>query len=477
MLIAAALTAAVCGCASRARQVNEGDLESAIQAASETPSANSWQLSNGLLVYYMKDAELPLVSGLLLMKGGKLWDEQGAVVAALGDQMRQGGAGEFGAEKLDQELDRLSAAISSGFGQEAGRVSFSCLKQDLHKVFPRFADVIQRPRFEADRLELWKIQALDGIRRRIDDPDTVAGSAFGQLIYGDRGYGRVPVSSDVVKISRLELLKAHRHLVRPNQAVLALSGDIEQEEVRALIERYLGGWERRASDLEAPFTEFRSAPPGIYFIEQELAQATIIAGSQGVVWRTPDFAAIDAFNNIFGSGSFGSRLMQTVRTKLGLAYGVYGVIAPNMYRGKNIIGFQTKAASAGEALYAGLSELNKMQTEAPSNYELIETKQALLNSYIFGVDHPSQIVERAAQYKLLGFPDSHDQEYLNKVRDLTPEEIKQVAASRWDITQLIIVVVGNEEAYQSLSQVIQQEGSPLKGMSIRKARFTEKLEL
>jgi zinc protease len=441
------------------------------------PIPERWTLPNGLQVVYLKDDELPVVRGSLLMRGGSLWAGQypPGTTSAMGDLMRGGGSGIYSADVLDKELEKLAASVSSSFSKEFGAVSFSCLASDVKRVFRIFSDVVRKPHFEEHKLALWKGQALEGIRRRVEDPTTVASVAFTELVYGNSPYGTITLSKDIRRIGRAELVRLHNHLVRPDEALLVITGAIEREAVVELVENRFKDWGARGKTLpEAPELG-EQAPAGIYFIELPFKQASVEMGHQGVARFTEDYPAIDVFNEAFGSGGFGSRLMQRVRTELGLSYGIYGAISPGIVRGVNYVFLQTKGASVGPAIRESVKVLNVLQNQPLSAKELLEKKSAIEQSYVFNFSSSDAIAGRLARQELLRYPATYDETYLQLIADVDSDAVQSVAKGRWRVDELVTVVVGDEAARVSLEQETKVEDSPLFGINIIKLGFIESI--
>lgn len=441
------------------------------------PVPERWSLSNGLQIIYLKDDELPVVRGSLLLKGGALWAEQypPGTTSAMGELMRSGGAGRYGSDALDRELEKLAASVSSSFSKEFGVVSFSCLTSDIDRVIPIFAGVVRSPHFEPQKLALWKSQSLEGIRRRIEDPTTVASVAFTELVYGDSAYGKITRSTDISRINRQNISQLYRYLVRPDEAILVVTGAVEKEEVARLIQEEFGSWTARGSKLPPAPPIKEPASPGIYFIELPFKQASVEIGHQGVRRFTEDYPAIDVFNEAFGSGGFGSRLMQRVRTELGLSYGIYGAIAPGVVRGINYLFLQTKGESVGPAIRESIEVLKNLQSQPLSARELSEKKSAIQQSYVFNFSSSDAIAARGAQQELLRYPAQYDETYLPAIEAVSAEDVMRVAKERWQIDEFLIVVVGDARARASLEQEVRREGSPIYGGAIMERRFDESI--
>lgn len=436
-----------------------------------------WQLANGLKVVYLKDDELPLVRGRLFIRGGSLWGPESPVgiVGAMGEQMRQGGAGQLSADQLDQALEELAASVGSSFSGEFGGAAFSCLGSDIDRVFKIFSDVVLRPRFEGDRLSLWKGQALEAIRRRSEDPSTVASIAFAQILYGNTPYGRVEVERDIAAISRDQMFSLHQKFVRPDGAILVVTGRIDRPAVEKLVEEHFGAWEPRGSALPPAPPITIDPKPGVYFITLPFSQASVQMGQLGVPRLTPDYPAIDIFNEVFGSSGFGSRLMQRVRTELGLTYGVSGGIAPAVVKGVNYMFLQTKAESVAAAMEASMGVLAGMQAQPPTDEEMGEKKTAVRNSYVLNFDSIDEIAVRNARLKLLEYPSDYDQTYLEKIGGVSKNAVQEVAQKRWDPSTFVFVVVGNDAAYASLQKAMAERTSALHRFDLVKMRFESAL--
>lgn len=449
-------------------------------AAPFTPvSPEEWRLDNGLTVLFMPDDELPLVRGTLYLKGGSLNEppERFGSLEAMGRQMRQGGAGQLSADQLDLELEKLAASIDADYSAEFGTVSFLTLTPDFDRVFSLFKDVVRAPRFEQDRLELWKGQALEAIRRRTDDAGTVAGIAFGELLFGDTRYGRVILDEDIAHIDRRVFRELHDEFVRPDQAILAITGKIDRKRLALAVERAFAGWQPRGRPLPPQATIEFAPRPAIYFVSLPFNQSTVYLGEQGPVRLSPDYIAIEGFNGVFGSGDFGSRLVRRVRTELGLAYSIFGGILAAPIKGRNMIALQTKADTTGVAIRESITALQAMQREPVDDSELSEAKKGIENSYIFKIDTPDDAVRRVALLRLLGYPEDYDRTFIPRIRALSAEDVRAVAERHWHPQHFVIVVVGNENAYNSLQNLMLDPPDVLKNFQIKKVGFKQHLVL
>ena len=437
-----------------------------------------WKLPNGLKVIYMEDKELPLVQGALYIPRGTLWerDGDGQVVAAMGYMLRQGGTKTLKPDDLDFRLEKLAASIDSGYSSEFGSVGFSCLSSDFEEVFSIFSDILLNPNFAQSRLDLWKGQMLESIRRRTDDPGTVASISFKSLVFGDSPFGRSSTSKDIKSIKRSDLFKAYNEFIVPDGSYLAIVGNVDKDLLDTTVKKYLSVWQGSPSSLDREPAFSYSPEKGIYFIDQPLEQATIYIGQQGPARLPPDYVAIEAFNSIFGAGDFGARLFRTIRTEKGLAYALYGASIHSFLVGQNIIVIKTKSESTGQAIIESLKILQGMQQKEVEHEELELAKQAIRSSFIFKIDTPEAALKRYVMLKLLDYPEDYDQTYMDKVDSLNLKDIKNAANRYWDLNDLVIVVVGDKRSYNALKDNLDAKQQFLDKLHLKRCSFVERLE-
>ncbi|HEU4501899.1 MAG TPA: insulinase family protein, partial [Nitrospira sp.] len=135
---------------------------------------------NGLVVYLLEDHELPLITiGALLRTGGWLDPPDKVGLAALtGTVMRTGGSGGLSAAEVEDELAQFAGRMSIAIGRHSGSATLDVLKKDLKRGLQLFAGALRTPAFDPAHVELAKLQAIERIRRREDEPESIASREF-----------------------------------------------------------------------------------------------------------------------------------------------------------------------------------------------------------------------------------------------------------------------------------------------------------
>ncbi len=405
--------------------------------------------SGEVKVLYIQDEENPLVQATLYIPGGSLWEQKPGVTELMGALLATGGVKGLSPQEFERRQKELAADISSAFGEEYGTISFSCLADDFKEVYPLFISVVTNPTFDPDRFELLKRQSLDAIRRRKDKPDSIAKITFNSVLYKDSIYGRSLSSKDLENIVIDDLWNSYTGLISKDDALMVVTGNLDTDELREFLDQLESQW-TNVKPKHLPIPPVSEPKDGIYFVQVDSKQASVFVGEFSLPRGHEDRFKVEVLNSILGFGGFGSRLMQSIRAKAGLAYSVYGGTIPGLTVGTNIIGFQTKNESVGEALKLAFMEVNRLKSEPVDQVELKRNQDSLINSFVFKFETPETTLARKAAQNMLRVPESFDSMYAKLVPQVTSEDVLEMANKWWSPESSVIVVVGNDSALSSI---------------------------
>jgi zinc protease len=409
-------------------------------------------LGNGMVVYLLEDHELPLITMTATMRTGSWLDpaDKVGLAALTGLVMRTGGGGGFSAEDVDEELEQFAGEIGLGIGRQSGFASLDVLSKDLKRGLQIFTALVRTPAFDPARLELAKLQAIEGIRRRQDNPGSVASREFVKMLYGaDHPTARESTIDSIGRITRDDLIAFHRDTIHPNGMILGVTGDFKKEEMLASLREMFGDWKKgTVPELKiADVPESDAAKPAVRFIDKDTTQTHLRVGHLSIKENDPDYVPLAIANDILGGSSFRSRIFNDVRTQRGLAYSVGSRLNTGVHdQGVWLVRAETKLASTQEVIGRFLTNIERMRAELVSDAELAEAKEAYVNSFIFSFSSPSAIVSRLIELEYDGLPKDFLQQLRDKVVKLTKEEILAAAKKHLHPDRLKIVAVGSGKA-------------------------------
>ncbi|MBE9137273.1 insulinase family protein [Nodosilinea sp. LEGE 07088] len=416
------------------------------------PDYERYELANGLVVYLMEDHELPLVSGSATFRTGSRFEpaSQVGLASVTGDAMRLGGTTTVSPDELNQALEQRAASVETSIDIDSGTASFSALTEDLASVFALFADVVERPAFAPDKIDFLKNQYAGSIARRNDDPDDITSREFRKLVYGaDSPYARVIEYATVKTIDQTSVREFYRASVRPDRTILGIVGDFDREQMKALIEQHFGSWQASGNPLDVTtLPEVTQAKTGVFNVEQpQLTQSYIQIGHLGGQLNSPDHAPLSVLNEVLNG--FSGRLFNEIRSRQGLAYVVYAYWAPRYdFPGMFIGGGQTRSDATVPMIESVKGEIQRVRSAPISEAELNQAKDAVLNSFVFNFQRPSQSLERLIRYEYYGYPQDFVFQFQAAVEQTTAAEVLTAAQENIDPDQLVILVVGNSKAIE-----------------------------
>lgn len=408
-------------------------------------------LSNGLVVYLLEDHNLPLVNGAAFVKTGSLYDPEGKVSLAslTADLMRSGGSAGRTADKIDERLETLAASVEVSAADLYTTASFSALSENVAEVLDIFAGVLEKPEFAPDRIQLAKGAALEGIRRQNDDPVGIAVREFYKRLAQGHPAGYVPTAETVNAVSKADMVKFHGRYFKPNETVLAVSGNFKRAEMLAALEQSLGGWQ--AAPVAYPkLPPYNPDPaPQLYFAQKAVGQSIVIMGHPSVYAYTPGYNALDVANAVLGGGGFSSRLFTEIRTKRGLAYSTGSQIGQGFtYPGTFLAFAITRTDATGQVITLLKQQMKEMAAKPVSKAELAVQKSNILNGAVFRFTSPDAIVQRTARaVEILGLPANYFERYIQDVRAMTPAKVQAVARKDFRPEDMLLMVVGDASQF------------------------------
>ena len=420
------------------------------------PEPDRLVFENGMVVYLLEDHELPLVSMTATMRTGSWLDpaDKIGLASLTGSVIRTGGGGGLSAEKVDEELEQFAGGVSISIGRQSGSASLDVLSKDVKRGLQIFAGLIRTPAFEPARVELAKLQTIEGIRRRQDNPGAIVGREFVKLLYGaDHPTARESSIRSITRITRDDLVNFHRKTIHPNGVMLGVTGDFDKSAMLALLRDVFGDWKKGEVPVLtiADVPQGQTAKPTIRFVNKETSQTHLRLGHLSIKEQDPDYVALAIANDILGGSSFRSRLFNDVRTKRGLAYSVGSRLNAGAHdQGVWLMRAETKLPSTQEVIARFVANMERMRTELVTDSELAEAKEAYVNSFVFSFASPSAIVGRLIELEYDGLPKDFLQQLRARVIALTKEEILAVSKKHFNPERLTIVAVGSGEALPKL---------------------------
>ena len=402
--------------------------------------------ANGMTVLVLEQHFLPIVEIHALIKAGSAQDPSDkAGVANLVASLLDEGTTTRSSKQLAEQIDFVGGSLEAKAAEDFTTASARVLKKDLDLGFTLLADILMRPAFPKQEFDRVRSQVLGEMSSDNDDPGTVAMRAFNQLVFHNHPY-RWPVNGTEETVAKITLADVQGFYAReylPNQVILTVVGDVTVEQATALAQTHFGAWKKGAPAARATKKPAAVEKKAVQLIEKDLTQSTIMLGHGGISRNNPDFYAVTVMNHILGAGGFSSRLMDSIRDKQGLAYGISSHYDARALPGSFWINLQTRTEATNQAIAGVLSEIKAIRDNPVSDQELSEAKTFLMGSFPLRLDSTAKVAQVLAQVEFYGLGFEYFSQYPKWIERVTKDDVQRVARQYLDPTRYALVVVGN----------------------------------
>lgn len=397
----------------------------------------------GLTAWLVEDHSIPFAALEIRFRGGGSLDapgKRGAINLMTG--LLEEGVGDLDARAYARAVEGLAASISFGVDDDAMSVSARFLTENRPEAVALLRAALLEPRFDADAIERVREQVISGIESSAKDPDALASRAMDEITFGDHPYA-TSLSGTVDSVSALtrdDLLDAKSRVMARDRIYIGAVGDITEEELATLLDDLLG----ELPETGAPMPPLATVDfaGGVTVVPFDTPQSVARFAQKGIKLDDPDYFTAIVLNHVLGGGSFESRLMDEVRAKRGLTYGVYSYLA-----GKDLAEVYIGSVSSAndriaEAIEVIRAEWAKAAAEGVSAEEVENAKTYLTGAYPLRFNGNGPIANIMVGMQMLGLPIDYIATRNERVEAVTLADVTRVAGELLDPEGLRFVVVG-----------------------------------
>ncbi len=404
----------------------------------------------GITAWLVQDDTIPFVALDLEFRGGASLDQpdkRGAI--NLMTATLEEGAGKLNATQFAQSVEDLGANISFDVSDDALSVNMRALTENRDQAADLLAQALAQPRFDADAVERVRAQVQAIIRSEATDPRSIAATEMARQAWGDHPYATSinGTSESVAALAQQDLVAAKNRVLARDRVIVGAAGDITPDELGALVDKILGGLPEQGT---APLPEPAQLglTGGVTVIDWDSPQTVVSFAGPGLAIDDPDYFAAFVANHILGGGGFSSRLMDEIREKRGLTYGVSTGLATGIYGHSWQGGMAGPNATTGQAVDLIRSEWDRMAADGVTDRELTDAKTYLTGEYPLRFDGNGQIASILSGMQLAGFPIDYPNTRNDRVDAVTAADVQRVAQRLLKSDDLRFVLVGRPEGIE-----------------------------
>ena len=422
-------------------------LAASIASATEIKEVTS---EGGINAWVVEEPSIPFTALEIRMRGGAsldLPDKRGAVNLMMA--LIEEGSGDMDARAFQTKLDALAASFSFRAYDDTMSISARFLTENKDEVLALLHQALSAPRFDQDAIDRVRAQVLSGIASDAKSPNRIASTYFDNAAFGNHPYGS-SIDGTVESVNALtqaDMFEAYRNTLTRAEIYVSAVGDITADEIGPMLDTLLG-------DLPA---EGPPAPPhvdfglkgGLTVIPYETPQSVALFGHRGITRDDDDFFAAYILNEILGGSGFESRLMNEVREKRGLTYGIRSYLAPKFHAEMWIGQVASGNATIAEAIQVTRDVWTDLATNGATPEELATMKTYLTGEYPLRFDGNAEIADIMVGMQMIGLPTEYVINRNAYIEAVTLEDLNRVAKELLHPDELHFVVVGQPVGLES----------------------------
>jgi zinc protease len=412
------------------------------------PRAQEATLKNGLQVVLLEAHKVPTFNMQMVVLSGGLADKPDyRGLASFTASLLREGTTKRSSKDIAEQVDALGATLiaNSGLSSLTSTVSAGGLVENLDQTLELFADVIRNPTFPQAEIDRYKTRTLAQLQLQRSIPQFLAAEQFNRAIYGTGHPASLvaPPAESIKKLTSKDLVDFHATNYRPNNAILAIVGDVTLKDIMPKLEKAFGDWQRG----DVPAATIPAAPAQtesrIYLIDRPGSVQTVLQlGTLGIERTSPDYFAVLLADRVLGGGPSG-RLFLNLREDKGYTYGAYSNFGGSKFRGTWISSSEVRTDVTEGAMKEFMYELNRLRNETVAANELDNAKRAIIGSFALSLEQPTTLLQNIITQKLYNLPADYWDTYPQQVAAITAADVQRVAQKYIDLGHLQVVAVGD----------------------------------
>ena len=394
-------------------------------------------------IIFEEQKNLPILNLQLVFKSsGYIQDKDKSGLVSLSSKLLNEGTKELGATKFAQELEENAISLATSNGFETFVIELSNLKDQSNKALKLLTDLIKSPNFTEDTLSKLKTLQIGSLKRKENDFDYVSQNQLKSILFKDTALEN-PSLGTIESISKIQIKDIENFIsktVSLSNLIIVAGGDYDLKEFEELIKPLLETLEigKEAEDQKINIISKNEEKTLI----KDTQQAYIYFGSSfNIDSKDEENYKAKVASFILGGSGFGSRLMEEIRVKRGLAYSAYGSVSINKSHTYFNGYLQTKNESSDEAKKLVSQLIAQFVTNGVTQEELNAAKNFLTGSEPLRSETLSQRLNRAFTLYYRGLEQDYSKKELEKIQELKLDDLNNYIKSHKEINNLTFSIV------------------------------------
>ncbi|MGB2629333.1 MAG: pitrilysin family protein [Candidatus Acidiferrum sp.] len=409
------------------------------------PVAKQVKLANGLSVLLVERHNLPIVSATLYtLSGSELNPLDKPGLSSFTANMLSEGTASRSSMRFSDDTDQIGATLGSEAGYSSAYLELSVLTWNAPAGFDLLSDATLHPAFDAKEIERLRSRRITAVLQEDDDAGSIAYRTADRELYPNSPYGFSVLGTEASNksITRDDMISFWKQGYVPSNAFLAVSGDLSEDGLKELANKYFGGWTGPAFTTKAPLTPMAPVPTTYIVDKPGAPQTYLVVASLGANRNTPDYVPLEVMNTALG-GLFSSRINMNLREQHGYTYGAFSSFQFRRGVGPFVAGGGIRTDVTAPAAQELLKEIRTIRESELTADELAKAKDSFSKSLVANFETVEATASTIGLQLVFGLPLEYYRDLPVEIEKVNSADTLRVAKEYLHPDSMVIVAVGD----------------------------------
>jgi len=384
-------------------------------------------LDNGVEIIYVEAGAQDVLMVEWVFDAGNWYDEQ-KQIASTTNFLLKNGTSRKSAFELNEEVEYYGSFLNRNCYNETATITLHTPTKQLKHLLPVVREMITDAVFPEEELGVYVTNTKQKLQVNLKKCEYVAGQLIDAYLYGEKHpYGVYSKPEDFDSIQREQLVRFYEQYYQNGRCIIFAAGKLPPD-FTSMMSSLFGDLPIKP---RVPVTKTHLRQPAT---EKKYRIINDTEGVQGAIRlarpfpdrKNPDFQKFLVLNTLFG-GFFGSRLMSNIREDKGYTYGIYSYLQNHLQEAAWVISTEAGRTVCEDAIKEIYHEMQVLKEEMVDEEELQLVKNYMIGSTLGDLDGPFHIIARWKNIILNGFDEKYFYRGIDIIKNITPEELMQLA--------------------------------------------------
>ena len=396
-------------------------------------------LDNGIPVFAINAGAQEVLKVELVFEAGTATTDK-MLVSSVTSHLLTSGTKAHSALEIAQAVDFYGAHLETEISQDQCSLCLYTLNKHLDKTANWLSEVYESPIFPEREVETYILKSKQEMLVNLEKVSYLGAKGFSAALFGEtHPYGRSASISDYESFQREEILKFHETMIKDRILHIIVSGKLTDSTIEILNKRF--GQHSRSEILTTEIEIGNTTGITSHIDKTDAVQNSIKIGRVLFNRAHPDFIGLQILTTVLG-GYFGSRLMTNIREDKGYTYGIGAGLVSLKHSGYLSISTEVGSDVCQAAINEIYVEIERLRKNLIPTEELELVRNYMLGSILKSADGPFNIASKWKTYLKHGLGASAHYNLVKQIQTITPERLRELAASYLQKEDLVQVTAG-----------------------------------